>query len=207
MGTFARLRPPLPEIDLPVFARHWRLELPPGYAACCSGRDLHAAQTASFSLRRCLLGCLGRSQNQSIFNPFRRADWQSALRWWKTEDRPADPGSDAETAGWAQFPIDLADCASSVLVVRRAAVDAGGWTFFFIVAGVGAWGLSRRPCGLLVLAAVLGLSALLLPPAFSVIFSDGLLGVMFCLVLAVVRRPRSWRGPRRPVPAAKCPAR
>ncbi len=30
LGTFARLRPPLPDIGLPVFARHWRLELPPG---------------------------------------------------------------------------------------------------------------------------------------------------------------------------------
>ena len=145
LGTLARLQPPLPEIDLPVFARHWRLELPPGYAAFCSGRDPQPAQTASFSLWRCLLGSLGRSPDQSIFNPLRRADWQSALRWWKTGDRPADPGPDAETAGWTQFRIDLADGALSVIVVRRAAVDAGGWTLFLVVVGVGAWGLSRRP--------------------------------------------------------------
>jgi hypothetical protein len=185
LGTFAFLRPPLPEIGLPIFARHWRLEMPPGYATC--GYD-QGPQAASFSLRRCLLGPLGRSEGQSVFNPLRGEDWESALRGPGTKDRPADPGAGAETAGWTQFPIDLDDGASRVIVVRRAAVDAGGWVLFLAIVAIGAWGLSGRPYVLLTAAVVLGLPALLLPEAISAIFSHGLLGVMFCLILGLVRR-------------------
>ena len=86
----------MPDIGLPVFARHWRLELPPGYATCSYGqRSAGRRSAASFSLRRCLLGCLGRSEDQSAFNPLRREDWQSALRWQKAEDRPAEPGTES----------------------------------------------------------------------------------------------------------------
>ena len=103
------------------------------------------ARPPSFSLRRCLLGCLGRSDDQSVFNPLRREDWQSALGWQKAEDRPADPGTEAETAGWSHFSIDLTDGTSTVTVIRRAAIDAAGWLLFLAVVGIGAWGLSGRP--------------------------------------------------------------
>ncbi len=188
LGTVRRLRPPLLDIGLPVFARRWWLKLPPGYAACGYGQVPQAAGAASFSLRRCLLGCLGRSEEQSVFNPFRREDWQSALRGRQTEDHPADPGTVAETAGWTQFPIDLADGTSTVIVVRRAAIDAGSWLLFLAIVGIGAWGLSGRPLALLLLAVMLAIPALLLPATIAAIFSHGLLGVMFCLLLELVRR-------------------
>ena len=199
LGTFARLQPPLPEIGLPVFARHWRLELPPGYATCSYGQDSPAAPIATFSLRRCLLGPLGRSENQPAFNPLRREDWQSALGW-PAEDRRSDPAAGAGTtsgsmcpqswsaAGWTQYPIDLDDGRATVIVVRRGAVDAAGWMLFLSLVGIGTWGLSRRPLALLSVAVVLGLPALLLPEAVAAIFSRGLLGVMFCLLLGLVRR-------------------
>jgi len=187
LGTYRRLRPLLPDIGLPVFAWHWQLELPPGYATCSCGHHPQAAQVASFSLRRGLLGYLGRGEDQSAFNPLRREDWQSALRWRNTENYPAASGAEAETAGWTQFPIDLTDGTSSVIVIRRAVIDAGSWMLFLAMVGIGAWGLSGRPFALLMVAVMLGLPALLLPAAIAVIFSHGLLGVLFCLMLELVR--------------------
>ena len=109
LGIFNRLGPPLPDIGLPVFARHWWLELPPGYATCRYDQDPQVAGSTSFSLRRCLLGWLERGGDQSVFNPLSRKDWESALPWRRTEDRPAGPGTAAKTAGWTQFPIDPAE--------------------------------------------------------------------------------------------------
>ena len=188
LGTFRRLRPPLPDIGLPVFARHWRLELPPGYAACGFDSDADTAQGESFNLRRCLLGSLGRANDQSIFNPLRRDDWQAALGWQQAEDRRAGPGEEAETPGWAQFQIDAVDDASSVVVVHRATLAAWGWLLFLAVVGIGAWRLCARPLILLLAAAALAIPALLLPPVIAAVFAHGLLGVLFCLVLALVRR-------------------
>ena len=217
LGTFHRLRPPLPEIGLPIFAWHWRLELPPGYATCSYGQDPGTASATSFSLRGCLLGCLGRRADQSVFNPLRREDWQSLLCWRRTDDRPADPGAEAETIGRTRFPIDLADGTSTVmadgtrsvpgtLVVRRAAIDAASWLLFLAIVGIGAWRFSGRPFALLILAVMLALPAFLLPAAIAVIFSHGLLGVMFCLMLELARRCRTVVGPAVPSRPTEVPS-
>jgi hypothetical protein len=188
LGIFTCLRPPLPEVGLPVFVRRWRLELPPGYTAVDSSQDSQAGESTTFSLRRRLLGGLGRGENQSAFNPLRLENWKAMFQTSAREDRPADAKSDAELVGWTQVSIDLADSNSRVIVVRRAAIDASGWIFFLAVVGVGAWCLSGRPLTLLLLAAIFGLSALLLPPAIAVVFSHGLLGVLFSLATVLVRR-------------------
>ncbi|MGA2255474.1 MAG: hypothetical protein ABSG53_12485, partial [Thermoguttaceae bacterium] len=151
LGTFSRLRPGLPNIGLPVFAHHWRLKLPPSYATCSFGQD---PLGGPFSLRRCLLGGLGRGAEQSAFNPLRGEDWQSLLPWRKAEGRAADPGADAETTGWTQIPIDLTDGTSTVLVVRRAVIDAWGWMLFLAMIGIGTWGLSGRPFTQLLLGVI-----------------------------------------------------
>jgi len=188
MGTFSRLRPPLPEIGLPVFSQRWRMELPPGYTTLSLGQDPQATPDASFSLRRCLFGGLVRGGDQSVFNPLQTGDWQSLLRWRKMDALPAKPAAAVETVGWRQFPIEMVDGTSTVLVARSALIETLGWTFFLGVIGIGAWGLSARPFTLLLLAVVLGLPALLLPPAISTVLSRGLLGVIFCLLLGLVRR-------------------
>ena len=127
LGFLRRVQPPLPEIGLPVFARRWQLELPPGYSTCSFGGD---SQAASFDLGRRLLGCLGRRTNQTTFNPLRREDWQSLFPWRKTEDRTAAVGTEVESAGGLPSVIDLADGTSTVLVVRRAVIETWGWIFF-----------------------------------------------------------------------------
>ena len=109
LGTIRRLQPPLPEIGLPVFATCWRLKLPPGYATCSYGEDPPVAGAAPFSLRRCLLGCLGRDADQSAFNPLRREDWQLLLGWPRSADRPVGPARDVEAAEWMQFPIEVTE--------------------------------------------------------------------------------------------------
>jgi len=195
LGTFSRLRPPLPEIGLPVFSRHWSLCLPPGYILCDSGQDPQAAQDASFSLRRCLLGGLGRGWDQAVFEPWHGDDWRSLLGRETTEERPADPGAAAKSIGRPPFSIDLVDAAPTVIVVRSAALDAWGWVLFLALVGMGALGLSGRPFTLLLLAVLLGLPALLSPAAISRIFSHGLLGVVFCLVLGLVKRRMAASGP------------
>ena len=75
-----------------------------------------------------------------------------------------------------------------MIVVRCAAIEAAGWILFLAIVGIGACGLSRRPFALLILAALLGLPALLLPAVIGAIFSHGLLGVIFCLLLGLLRR-------------------
>ena len=190
------------------------MELPPGYAACSQGQDSRAS---SFSLLGRLLGGLARGEGQSAFNPLRRGDWQSLLPWETrdpssasvshdeanaeqasssplvpahggAEGPPADPAPDAETAGWTRLSIDLADGGPSVVVVRRAAISTAGWTLFLALVALGAWGLFRRPAAWLSATIALGLFALLLPEAIAVIFSHGLLGMLFCLFVALVRR-------------------
>jgi len=206
LGTFHRLRPPLPDIGLPVFARHWRLELPPGYVTCNCGQDSQVAPVTSFGIRRSLLGYLGRGEDQSVFNPLNREDWLSALCWQKTEDRLVTPATNEDTAGWTQFSIDLADGASSAIVIRRAAIDAGSWMLFLAMVGIGAWGLSSRPFLLLLMAVMVGLPALLLPAAIAVMFSHGLLGVMFCLILGLLRRRISMAGSAASIQSIELPS-
>ena len=184
-------------------AGHWTAGIRAALAVGTSARLCHVqlrprstGRRSSFSLRRCLLGCLGRSEEPIGLQPF--ASRRLAIGVALAEDGrpPCRPWRrTSETAGWTQFPIDLADGTSTVSRGpprrdRRRGLDA--------LSGHGRHrGLgpfrppSARSC---LLAVVLGLPALLLPAAISAIFSHGLLGVMFCLVLGLVRRrdDRDW---------------
>ena len=150
LGTFSRLRPPLPDIGLPVFARHWRLELPPGLCRPAATARIRrpARPHPSASAAACWAAWDEAKTNRPSTLCVAKTG-NRRCRWRKTEDRPADPGTEAETAGWTQYPIDLADGTSTVIVVRRAAIDAAGWMLFLAVVGIGAWGLSGRPFALL----------------------------------------------------------
>ena len=198
LATFHRLQPPLPDIGVPVFARHWSVELPPGYATLSEeqgagswelgvqgrlqapGRVPSGWLPAGFGLRNRLLGCLGRSDEQRVFNPFRGNDWRSLFQEQGT--RPQAPCS---------YRMDLTDGTIGVTVIHRPTIDAAGWLLFFAVAGLGAWRRTGRPVLLLVLAGVCGICALLFPAAIAMVFSRGLLAVMFCLLLRLVKRRTS----------------
>jgi hypothetical protein len=182
LGTVHRLQPPLPEIGLPTFARNWRLELPPGYEVLQSDRS----ENGTFSLRRRLGGCLGRNEGELAFNPLRRRDWHTIFVLGKSGDH-STLATEAEGAGWRQVRMNLADGASGVLVVRRAAIDVASWLLFLTVVSLGIWRFSRRPVVLVALAAILGITAIVLPAAISTIASHALLGVILCLVVKRVR--------------------
>jgi hypothetical protein len=194
LGAWNRIAPPLPDIGLPVFARHWRMELPPGYEACSLSGTAPVEPHATFSIGGRLLGSLGRAGDQSTFNPLRGADWQGLLRCGNLDNSAAemgpvdDNGTAAEFGGWSQFRVELSAANAPLIVVRQAAISAASWLLFLVIVGLGAWRLSSRPWWLLLLAVVLGVPALLLPAAVSIIFAHGMLGVIFALLLGLIRR-------------------
>jgi hypothetical protein len=207
LGVCDRITPPLPDIGIPVFARRWQLELPPGYAVCGFAGIL-SDSASPFSVSRSLLGILGRSEGQSLFNPLRGEDWRSLLgsreppRGYPAGGRESDRLSPCSVPGtlWVAPCFDLAGGDASVTVVRRAAVNAASWVLFLTLVGVGAWLFSNRPWVMLTLAVFLGIPALLLPAEISVIFAHGLLAILFCLLLSLVRQQTA---AGKPAPAAR----
>jgi hypothetical protein len=181
LAMFQRLHPPLIDIGVPVLSQRWIAELPPGYMAL-DGNDTREGAAASYGVRQRLLGFLARSDEQQVFDPFRVRDWRNlALR---------GDGSDmkgAETAGWSQSRMNASEGAS-IMVIHRPAVDAAGWLLFLAFVGIGAWPRTGHPAVMIVLAAICGSCALLMPAALANAFSLGLWGVAFCVVLAIVRR-------------------
>jgi hypothetical protein len=187
LGAWNRVKLPVPDIGLPVFARHCRLKLPPGYATCSFTGSSETDSAATFSVSRCLLGFFGRDDSQSTFNPLRGEDWRS-LPPNSDSSNLAAHDSLADAAGATEYPVNLAEGELNVIVVRRAAVGAASWLVFLAVVGVGAWRYSGRPLAMLLIAVIFGVPALLLPATISTIFSHGLLGAIFCLLSGLLRR-------------------
>jgi hypothetical protein len=192
LGMMNRLRPVLPDIGLPIFATRWVVDLPPGYEACGHAGESRNGAAAPLSASRRLFGFLASDQHQSPFNPLRLDDWRLALGGENVQSR--SDSQEAAGASRAQCTIDLGHGEPSLVVVRKAAVGAASWLLFLAVVGAGAWKSLNRPLVLLILAVIFGLPALLLPVEISVVFSHGLLGVFFCMALALIRRREAVTG-------------
>lgn len=74
LGSIGTLPAPWPELDVAVLNRSWSVWLPPGYTAYGSGR--RGSPSASNWSER-LLGPLGRSADQSAFDPFAADHWRT----------------------------------------------------------------------------------------------------------------------------------
>ena len=81
-------------------------------------------------------------------------------------------------------------------MIRRSAADVAGCLLFLAIVALGSWPRTGRPFVLAMAAIVCGILALMLPAAIAGIFSGGLLGVAFCLLLALVRMPAAAEAPR-----------
>ncbi len=189
LGTFQCLRPPLLDVGLPVFSRHWSVELPPGYATLSAGDDSTASGDESYNLSRRLLGIVGRGEEHNVFDPFRGSDWREELRPARAEDRDNGTRRAAGTAGWSIYRTNLLDKAAHVTVIRRFTADVAGCLLFLAVVALGTWPRTGRPLVMTMAAILCGILALTVPTAVAGIFSGGLLGVAFCLLLALVRIP------------------
>ncbi len=192
MGVFQRLRPPLVDLGLPVLARHWSVELPPGYASLSASDDSQAGSSDSYNFRRRLLGFIGRNEGQMIFDPFGGREWLELLRPARGEDRDDGTSRMAGTAGWSLYRTNLVDQTAYVTVIRRSATEVAGCLLFLTVVALGTWPFRRTEKRSLVLtmtAVLCGTLALTLPAAVAGVFSCGLLAIVFCLVLALVRIP------------------
>ena len=192
LGTFQRLRPPLLDIGLPVLARHWSVELPPGYATLSAGDDSRADGDEGDSFRRRLLGFVGRGMEQKVFDPFRAREWRELLRPPRGEDLDDGGSRAARKAGWSLYRSNLVDQEAYVTVIHRSVTDVAECLLFLAVVALGMWPSRRagkRSLKLTIVAILCGTLALTLPAAVAGIFSGGLLGVAFCLLLALVRMP------------------
>jgi hypothetical protein len=186
LRTFRRLLQPNLEIGLPVLARHWSIELPPGYTTLSDGDEPNAADATN--VRRRFLGILGRDENQSLFDPFHRSEWRDLFRPARTENQ-RDGSRAAEMAGWLDSRVNHVNSSAFVTVIYEPAIAVAGCLLFLAVVAVGSWPPNGRPLVLTVLAIICGIFALLLPEAIAGAFSGGLLAVPFCLLVALARKP------------------
>ncbi len=212
LATFQRLQPPMVDIGVPVFSQRWTIELPPDYTTLNAGESAEGA-AGSYNVRRRLLGDFARGNAQKVFDPFRGGDWRGLLpghprsgsaREEQSRDvqaeahfpRPADDSGafGASTSDWPRDDIDRGDGTpvqqgpAAVVVMHRLSLDAAGWLLFLAIVGLGAWPRTGRPAVLVLLAVVCGTCALLLPAVLAAVFSFGLWGIAYCLVLKAVRR-------------------
>ncbi len=74
LGSIGTLPAPWPELSVAVLNRSWSVWLPPGYSAYGSGR-CGSPSACNWSER--LLGPLGRSADQSVFDPFDVHHWRT----------------------------------------------------------------------------------------------------------------------------------
>ena len=102
--------------------------------------------------------------------------------------------------------LELSDAASRVLVVRRAAIDAAGWIPFLLVIGFGALASCPSPFRLAGGGGRAGDSRPVVAGGRRRVLFHGFLGVVFCLVLALLRRRKAAVAPTAPVPRGELPS-
>ena len=115
-------------------AGHWaagiRAALAVGTAAglcrCSYGPGFRRAAVAYLQPPPLPAGLPGTKRRPIGFQPFAPRGLAIGAALAETEDRHADPGRTAETAGWTQFPIDLTDGTSTRDRGPPRAIDAGG---------------------------------------------------------------------------------
>jgi len=75
LGTFARLEPVLPTIDIPVLARTWSVWLPSGYRAVDSSLPALGGDEPAMTFSQRLFGPLGQGAGAKPFRPWVGEDW------------------------------------------------------------------------------------------------------------------------------------
>ena len=181
LRAMGHLDPPWPEVDCPVLARHWTVWLPPGYQACDFLPHAEDSPRRQWTWSQRLFGVLGRAADQPAFNPFRRDDWATAIGL-------AEP---AELPGWTVYRLQVSDMAAGRLaIVHGATIQAIGWLVFLLTAAAGLWRRAAHPAGQIVLAAALGIAALVCPGWFAPIAAAAFLAILFCLLARLLGRVR-----------------
>ncbi len=192
LGMVGSLYPPWPEADLPILSRHWTVWLPPGYEAFDPELRRQLGRTPRWSFSRRLFGPLGRAADQAPFDPL-------VAKHWSAMAGPAGH-QPADTSDWTVYRLECPGRETSrhtegagppvrLKFVHRRTMRLLGSVSFLLMLGLGWWKLSGRPVVLTLLLGVFGLAALVLSEAYVPIASGGVLAMLFCLVLRLIRRP------------------
>jgi hypothetical protein len=189
LRSFRRLQPPLVDIGVPVLARRWSIELPPGYTTLNDGDEPGASDPAGTSIRRRLLGILGRGEEHAVFDPFNGGEWRSLFRPVRIAKQSSDRSAASDMAGWSAYRVNDVDAATCVTVIYRPATATASCLLFLALIAIGMWYQNGRPLVLTIVAITCGLCALLLPEAIAGVFTGGLLAVPACLLVALARKP------------------
>jgi len=217
-GPWATVAAPWPNLGMPIFARNWILQLPPGWQAEAAG----AAAAADWKLR--LFGPVLRTPPQPRFDPRSARAWASLAALTEPPGDAVAGGNDRASVltsspaaaaacaaagipnfGWTatRVPIstgsNLAPSAfreTRVRIVQRDFFRAAGWAAFLATAGLMAWGTRRRPVCCLPLTAFWGCLALICPTMWVPLASGCFLGSLLAVILVWLLPSRE----RRPNP-------
>lgn len=72
-----RIRPPFPQLDVPVATRSWTVWLHPGLDAVCPSQYCVSGNSPEISLRERLFGVWARPQHRQPFDPFDSSHWKA----------------------------------------------------------------------------------------------------------------------------------
>ncbi len=206
---------PWPNLGMPIFERHWGLQLPPGWEV----ESAQAPARADWKSR--LFGPLLRTPPEPRFDPRSARDW--AWLAGLTES-PADAvggrgarsatstsslaAADIPSPGWTatRVPVSTgwnlppsAFRESRALIVQRDFFRAAGWAALLATVGLMVWGARRRPVWCLPLTGLWGCLALLCPAMWVPIASGCFLGSLLSVLLVWLPPPVARR--RAPPPS------
>ncbi len=191
LGILGRLDAPLPEAHFPVLTRHWTVWLPPGFQRLASQADLGRPGK---TVTQRLFGPLGRGRadgpagnDKSLRLP--RPSTETASNGSPWHGLPPMPFGAEDTRGWTMHDLEIpASQGAQLTVVDRGSIHALGWIAFLAAVAVGRWLLIRCPVGLLLLAGLFGVVALVLPDPLVPPASGAVLGTLFALTWGLARR-------------------
>jgi len=97
LGVVSRLKPPLPETDLPILRQQWTVWLPTGYEACLPDPQRQLCPAPPLTWRQRLFGPLGRT-SRPAFDPLSMNDWTDMLPEgvFRDDVRPAPAFAESE---------------------------------------------------------------------------------------------------------------
>ena len=103
------------------------------------------------------------------------------------------PGYEAgDTQGWTRYRLPVNELAAAgVVVTQHATLHLAGAFVLLLVVALSWWQAGDRPLLLLAVAGVLAVAALLVSVAMIPLASGALLGVLFCLLMRLLRPPRT----------------
>jgi len=131
-------------------------------------------------------------------NPDRDSDYQVVAAWQAAPQRGMPPWTqfdpahlDTQDAGaWRTYTIRSSQTGlPRIRIVHSAALRSLAWPMFLAVVALGIWRRKQRPTAPLILGALAGILALLLPAAYVPLASGAFLGALVCLGLRIVRIP------------------